>query len=123
MKKMKIALCQLLVEGGEVQRNFERAEEVLIEAKKNNTDLALLPECMDFGWTHPEGLKNAEKIPGKYSEILCNLSKKFKIHICAGLTEKCNKTKKNYNAAILINDEGEIILKYRKINVSKTYAK
>ena len=45
------------------------------------------------------------------------LAKKLKIHICAGLTEKCNKTKKNYNAAILINDEGEIILKYRKINV------
>ena len=29
MKKIKIALCQLLIEGGEVDRNFERAEEII----------------------------------------------------------------------------------------------
>ena len=95
MKKIKVALGQLLVEGGEPYRNLGRAKDLIISSAKEGCDLILLPECLDFGWTHPEGLKNAEKIPGKYSEILCNLSKKFKIHICAGLTEKCNKTKKN----------------------------
>ena len=50
---MKIGLGQLLVEGGEPERNLERAIELIIEAKENNCDLILLPETLDFGWTHP----------------------------------------------------------------------
>ena len=45
--------------------------------------------------------------------------KKYKIFVCAGLTEKDNSNNKNYNSAILINDNGQIILKHRKINVLK----
>ncbi len=117
MKKIKIALCQLLIEGGEVDRNFERAEEIIKTAKKSNADLALLPECMDFGWTHPEGIKSAQPIPGKYSKLISEYAKKNSIYICAGLTEKCNESNKNFNTAILVNNKGEIILKYRKINI------
>ncbi len=115
MKKIKIALCQLLIEGGEPERNFERAENLVIEASKGGADIALLPECMDFGWTHPSGISESEEIPGKFSDMLCKFSKKNKIYICAGLTEKSGN--ENYNTAILINSAGEIILKYRKINV------
>ena len=112
-------MCQLLIEGGEPDRNFERAEELIQIAKDNNADIALLPECIDFGWTHPSGITNAQEIPGKYSNLLCELSKKYEIFICSGLTEKDYKTDQNYNSAILINDNGEIILQYRKINVLK----
>ena len=109
--KIKIAMCQLLVEGGEPERNFERAEELIKIAKDNDTDIALLPECIDFGWTHPSGLTNAKEIPGKYSDKLCELSKKYKIYICVGLTEKDKSNNKNYNSAILIDENGKIILK------------
>ena len=44
------------------------------------------------------------------------MAKKYKIFICAGLTEKDNSNNKNYNSAILIDDNGQIILKHRKIN-------
>ena len=117
--KLKIAMCQLLIEGGEPERNFKRAQDLVKIASENQSDIALLPECIDFGWTHPSGIKNAHTIPGKYSNILCELAKKYKIYICAGLTERENINNKNYNSAILINDIGEIILKHRKINVLK----
>lgn len=116
MRSAKIALCQLLIEGGEPERNFERAEEILKNAKKQNADIALLPECMDFGWTHPSGLINAETIPGKYSSKIQELAKKNDIFICAGLTER-GTYKKNFNTAILVDNLGDIILKYRKINI------
>jgi len=116
---IKIAMCQLLIEGGEPERNLERAEELIDIARDNNSDIALLPECIDFGWTHPSGINNADTIPGKYSNQLCDIAKKYKIFICAGLTEKDNSNNKNYNSAILIDDNGQIILKHRKINILK----
>jgi len=117
--KLKIAMCQLLIEGGEPNRNLERAEDLIRIASENQSDIALLPECIDFGWTHPSGLINADTIPGKYSDLLSEMAKKYKIYICAGLTEKEKIKKNNYNSAILIDDFGKIILKHRKINVLK----
>ncbi len=117
MKKIKVGLGQLLVEGGEPERNLQRAIELVVEAKKNDCEIILLPECLDFGWTHPSGLKNAKEIPGLFSEILSTSAKENNIYICAGLTEKDLNNNKNYNSAILINNKGKILSKYRKINI------
>ena len=96
MKNIKIGLGQLLIEGGEPDRNFSRAKDLIIDAKKNNCSLILLPECLDFGWTHPSGINNSKTIPGEFSNILCDEAKKNDIYICAGLTEKDNANNKNY---------------------------
>ena len=114
---MRIAVCQLLVEGGEPSRNFERCEKLLSLAKEQKCELALFPETMDFAWTHPSGLKEADKIPGVFSKKLCDLSKTYKMFLCAGLTEKTNEG--NYNTALFINPQGQIISIYRKINLLK----
>ena len=112
---MKTAICQILIEGGEPFRNLERCEKMLNSAKEQNCELALYPETMDFAWTHPSGLKEADTIPGVFSDKLCRLSKKYKIFLCAGLTEKTKEG--NYNSALFINPQGEIIHVYRKINL------
>ena len=117
MRKIKIGLGQLLVEGGEPERNLARAIDLIKDAKKNDCSLILLPECLDFGWTHPSGINGARPIPGEFSETLCNEAKANNIYICAGLTEKDQKNNKNYNSAILIDKNGIILGKYRKINI------
>ena len=119
MSKIKIALGQLLVEGGEPERNFDRALKLISEAKNNGSDLIILPECMDFGWTHPSSLTEAKFIPGEFSDILCNEAKKNEIFICAGLSEKNPEGGQNFNTALLIDSKGKILSKYRKINVLK----
>ncbi len=117
MKKIKVALGQLLVEGGEPYRNLERARELIVSSNKEGCDLILLPECLDYGWTHPSGLQEAKPIEGEFSNMLCEYAKVNKINVCAGLTEKDVKTNKNYNSAIFINRSGLILNKYRKINI------
>lgn len=112
---MKLGIVQLLVEGAEPGRNLERASKYIEKAVASKVDMILLPETIDFGWTHPESLRNAEPIPGEYSQMFCDLAKKNSIWICVGLTEKLNDL--NYNTAILINRIGEIVLKHRKINL------
>jgi predicted amidohydrolase len=115
MKTVKIALGQMLVEGGEPDRNFERAKKMIAQAKEASCDIIVLPETIDFAWTHPSSLKEAQAIPGPYSNLFCEWAKEFDIYICLGLTEK--RELKNYNTAILINNLGEIILKYSKTNL------
>jgi predicted amidohydrolase len=112
---MKIALGQLLVEGGEPERNLERAEKMVKEAAQNNCDIILLPETLDFGWTHPSALSEALPIPGAYSDQLCRAAKENNIYICAGLTEK--RGDKNYNTAVFINKGGELVYTCQKINL------
>lgn len=113
--KIKLGLGQMLVEGGEPERNLERALAMVKLAKENSCDIVLLPETLDFAWTHPSSLKDAQEIPGIHSDLLCNAAAKNNIHICAGLTEK--KDNKHYNTSILINNKGEIIGKHHKINL------
>ncbi|MFC1590018.1 carbon-nitrogen hydrolase family protein [Candidatus Omnitrophota bacterium] len=114
-QKIKIGMGQLLVEGGEPERNLKRAGEMIKEAAGKECDIVLLPECLDLAWTHPSAKTEAEPIPGPYSDKLCGFAKSFKVYVCAGLTE--NDRGRVYNSAVLIDASGNIILKYRKINV------
>lgn len=106
---------QLLVEGGVPNRNLNRAKELIERAAKQEADLILLPETIDFAWTHPLALERSLPIPGDYSDFFVQLAQKYSLYICVGLTEKTSSI--NYNTAILIDPEGNILTKYRKINL------
>lgn len=112
---MKLAMGQLLVEGGEPRRNFERAEKMVRSAAEQGCDLILFPECMDFAWTHPSALEEAAPIPGVWSDLLISWAKEYRVGICAGLTERTDFG--NYNSALLIGPDGAILSHYRKINL------
>ncbi|MCB0384518.1 MAG: carbon-nitrogen hydrolase family protein, partial [Bdellovibrionales bacterium] len=108
-------MAQLLVEGGEPERNFERAEKLIVQAKAQGCQIVLLPETIDFAWTHPSALKEAQAIPGPYSEIVQNWGRNHHVYICVGLTEKTPEG--NYNTALFVNPKGEILVHYHKINL------
>ncbi|WP_460608292.1 carbon-nitrogen hydrolase family protein [Hymenobacter terrigena] len=113
---LRIGLGQLLVEGGEPARNLARAVEQIAEAAAQNCELVLLPETLDFAWTHPSALYEAQPIPGLYSNMLCEAAARHQVYVCAGLTERATDGR-NFNAAILIDPQGDIIVKYHKINL------
>jgi predicted amidohydrolase len=115
LKRMKIGMGQLLVEGGEPKRNLERARTLIAEAAAKDCEIILLPECLDLAWTHPSAKDEAQPIPGIYSNILCEEARKHNIYICAGLTEKLDGNV--YNSAIFIDPQGNILTKYHKINL------
>lgn len=114
MTSIRVGLGQLLVEGGEPERNLQRAAQLVERAACEKCELVLLPEVLDLGWTHPSAKTEAQPIPGPYSDRFCRLARESGLFICAGLTEKADDGV--YNAAVLIDRRGEIILKYRKIN-------
>lgn len=115
----KLAMIQMLVEGGEKEKNLARAEARLAEAAREGANVALLPEALDLGWTHLSSLTEAEPIPhGEPFKRLADAAKKHGLYVCAGLTELAANESPNavYNAAVLIGPDGNLLVKHRKIN-------
>ena len=114
-RKVKIAMAQIICIDGDKSGNLVRIENAIVQAKEKQAELILFPESCLLGWINPEAFQRACPIPGEDSELICSLAKKYKIYICIGLDEKDGE--KLYDSAILIDDQGNILLKHRKINV------
>ena len=110
----RIGMAQILVEGGQPTANLARAEAAIREAATQGCRLVVLPECLDLGWTHPSARDLAQPIPGVFSQQLARAAQQCGIFVVAGLVERAGD--RLYNAAVLINPLGEILLVHRKIN-------
>ncbi|MCZ6674339.1 MAG: carbon-nitrogen hydrolase family protein [Verrucomicrobia bacterium] len=111
----KLALIQMEVSGGEKERNIRHAVELVSEAASKGAEVALLPECLDLGWTHPSSQTMAEEIPdGGPCQALMQAARDHGIYVCCGLTEKAGD--QIYNSAVIISKDGEILCKHRKLN-------
>jgi predicted amidohydrolase len=115
LSSFKLAMGQMLVEGGNVAANLERAKNMINAAAAAGCSIIVLPECLDIGWAHPKAQELAEPIPGKYSSELCSAACSNKIYVAAGLTERYGD--RLYNSALFISPEGNILVKHRKINI------
>ena len=111
----KLALAQMLVEGGRKEANLRRAIERINEAACNGAQIVVLPEAMAIGWTHPSARTEADEIPnGMACAKLRDAARQNKIYVCAGLIERVGETV--FNSAVLIDWQGEVILHHRKLN-------
>lgn len=114
-KTTRIALAQIQCISSDTAGNFRRIEYALEDAAAAGAELVCFPETSLYGWVNPEAHQMAAPIPGKDSNILCNLARKYGLYLCIGICEK--EGHKLYDSAILIDPEGKILLKHRKINV------
>lgn len=112
---LRVAMAQIQCINSDTSGNYQRIVYALEDAKKENAQLVCFPETMLYGWINPEAHEMASEIPGKDANIICSLAKKFGVYICIGLCEK--EGDKLYDAAILVDSKGEILLKHRKINI------
>ncbi len=112
---MIIALAQMLVEPGEKQGNLRRAEARIAEAAANGANIVVLPEALTLGWTHPSARTLADEIPGGEScQRLRQAARTHQIYVCAGIIERSREDL--FNAAVLIDPHGEVLIHHRKIN-------
>ena len=109
---MHLALGQAPIVLGDIDKNLEIMEGLILDAKnksKDNLDLIVLPELFITGYNLRDNYsKVAEKIPssGKAQNGIQKLAKKHNIHIITGIVEK--KGKSLFNSAIIIGPEGYI---------------
>ena len=109
-----LALAQMLVEGGRKEANLRRALERINEAAGHGAQVVALPEALTLGWTHPSASSDADEIPDGFScAKLRDAARRNNVYVCAGLIERAGQT--IFNAAVLIDPQGEVILHHRKL--------
>jgi len=114
-KAVKVAICQILVIDSDREANFRRIEYALADAKAQGAQIAAFPESSILGWENPEAHRLAEPIPGADSHRIQDLAKKYNVMIAIGLDEKDGD--RLYDSAILVDRQGRLLWKHRKINV------
>jgi N-carbamoylputrescine amidase len=112
---LKVALCQIFCLDGDRVGNLVRIDHALAEAKEKGAVIACFPETALLGWVNPTAHERAHPIPGEDTEQMAKLARKHDIWICCGLAEK--KEDKLYDSAVLVDAEGKIVLRHRKINI------
>jgi len=112
---VRLAICQIMVIDGDREGNFRRIEYALEDAAGQHAQIAVFPESSVLGWENPDAHKMAEPIPGKDSERIGALARKYGVMIAIGMDEKDGD--KLYDSAILVDKTGKLLWKHRKINV------
>lgn len=114
-REVKIALCQIFCLDGDRAGNRQRLGHAVVEAVEKGAQIVCFPETVFLGWVNPVAHQRAYPIPGDDTAFLSRLAQEHHVYICAGLAEKAGDCL--YDAVVLIDDRGRMLLKHRKINI------
>ena len=120
MRHMKIAVIQLAAQDDKEQ-NLKQAFALVYQAAQAKAELIALPEVFHFRGKVPQEQlyqQIAENIPGRSTAPFLQLARDKKVHILLGsIYERRKKENKISNTSILINPQGKIAARYRKIHL------
>jgi beta-ureidopropionase len=100
--------------------NVSKAADLIKQASREGADIIALPELATNVYfpfeIDPKWLKLAESIPGPSSETIAAAAREANAYVLFSLYEK-EHDGELYNTAIFIDPSGEIVGKYRKIQI------
>ena len=108
----KVAVLQMRSENRAYEDNIKVIIRNMTEAKKNNADILLLPECFITGYDLT--IDNDAAISEGDLAALCDKAKELGIGLVATALTKGKKSPQN--AAFVIGKNGDILMKYSKVH-------
>jgi predicted amidohydrolase len=112
---IRLALAQLRVDPGEREATLARALRHIGDAARANADVVLLPEALPLGWMAADTRVHADGIPdGATCLAFREAAARHRIFVCTGIVEHGGDA--IFNAAVLIDPDGEVRLHHRKLN-------
>lgn len=111
---LKVAVCQILCVDDDESGNLRRMEHALERASELGAELATFPETAIWGWVNPDAHTKAQPVPGRVSQRIGQLAQQHNMMICVGLAEKNGDSL--HDSVILVEKDGTILAKHRKIN-------
>jgi predicted amidohydrolase len=98
-----------------VSSNRRRMAELVEAAAGQGSDLVLLPECALNHGTDLHGYEASEPVPGGPTcELMAQAAREHQINVCLNLYERENGLV--FNTAVLIDRNGELAGRYRKVH-------
>ena len=132
---VKVAAVQAAPVCLDCEATLDKTLSLIREAAHNGAELIAFPEVFIAGYpywnrlenvfkTTPyfvEMLKNAVRVPGPVTDRLCDAARENGAYVIIGINERPDNTLGTlYNTNLIIDPEGEILLKHRKL--MPTYA-
>lgn len=119
MREVTVAVVQAKPDLGTVQQNLAHMSDIIDEiSRRQKVDLIVFPELITTGYEVGVGFTElAERIPGPSVNIMSQRAREFNTHIAFGMVIKEKVESVLYNAAVLIDNEGEVLGDYRKIHL------
>jgi predicted amidohydrolase len=114
-KRVRVAMVQACLVGGDRDGNISHVLELVAQAAAEGADVVVLPEAFPLGWTDPSAAHLADAVPdGETCRVLRRAARDHGIHLCSGVVERAGGAV--YNAAVLIDPSGGVVLHHRKLN-------
>lgn len=115
-RRIRVAAIQMEIKMLDVQANLERAEKLLKTVfESDKCDLVVFPEYFITG-PIPYNLELVQHESSPSIKLFQKLAAFYKTYIvCGSVLKKINGD--YFNTSFLIDDQGEIILEYQKINL------
>lgn len=115
-EKLRVAAIQLNSQNNK-EENILKALQFVREAATKGAEFIVLPEYVDFMGEDSEKVGLGESIPGPTSDAFASVAKEYNIYLhCGSMLEKSDD-QRVYNTSILIDGNGDIVGKYRKIHL------
>ena len=111
---VRLAVCQTLCIDGDREGNYRRIENALEIASAQGAELACFPEAAVLGWVNPDAYQLAHPIPGRTSDRVAELARRYRMMVAIGIAETDGD--QLYDSAVLVGRDGALLLKHRKIN-------
>jgi omega-amidase len=119
MKKLRVSLLHVAPIVGEIEYNQRLIECAVQVAAERGADWVVSPELCLCGYQFSQriGTDWIAPQPDAWMAQFCQLVKSLQISVFLAGPERDATTGKLHNSAFLVNSDGEIIGKHRKINV------
>jgi predicted amidohydrolase len=114
---LNVAIAQMN-SGADKAANISSALELIDRAAESGARLVVLPEVWTYLGPEDANRENAESIPGPVSNMLSERARRHGIYLHAGSMYEIEPgNPAMYNTAVLIDPEGSIIARYRKMHM------
>ena len=125
-KKLVLGMCQTLV-GTDKAKNLVTAAEAVAKAVSLGAQLVSLPECFNAPYATDKFREYSEVIPAEAKSVneeehpstslLLKLAKEHGIFLIGGSIPERDASDNIYNTCIIVNPNGEIVAKHRKVHL------
>lgn len=119
MTKLSISLAQMNIKLGQVDANFDRAQQLVAAASQSGSDIVILPELWTTGYDLENALTYADALNTGSFARLSALAEEYRIAIYGSVLERANGAA--MNCAALHAADGRLAGAYRKIHLFRLF--
>jgi len=113
---VKLAIIQFNIRPGDIAANEAKVAALVQQAAAKGAQAVVLPELWNCGYALKDLVTLAQSSRGTSINLLKKLAKKYGLFVFGGSIAEL-KDGRYYNTQIIINAEGSVISKYRKIHL------